>query len=43
MAQAIAVSPDGARIAAADADGSASIMEAATGAVVDSFRTGPAG
>ena len=37
-AQAIAVSPDGAHIAAADADGSASIIEAATGAVVHSFR-----
>ena len=36
--QAIAVSPDGAHIAAADADGPVSIMEAATGAVVDSFR-----
>ena len=32
------MSPDGAQIAAADADGSASIMEAATGADVHSFR-----
>ncbi len=36
--QAIAVSPDGARIAAADADGSAKIFDVATGAEVDSFR-----
>jgi WD40 repeat protein len=36
--QAIAVSPDGARIAAGDADGRATIMEAATGAVLHSFR-----
>ena len=39
VVQAIAVSPDGARIAAADADGNATIMEAATGAEVHSFRT----
>jgi WD40 repeat protein len=38
VVQAIAVSPDGAHIAAADSDGAVSIMEAATGAVVDSFR-----
>ncbi len=38
VVQAVAVSPDGAHIAAADADGSAGIMEAATGAEVDSFR-----
>ena len=41
--QAIAVSPDGARIAAADADGSATIVEAATGAEVHSFRMAAAG
>ncbi len=38
VVQAVAVSPDGARIAAADSVGAVSIMEAATGAVVDSFR-----
>ena len=38
VVQAIAVSPDGAHIAAADADGNASIIEAATGAEVHSFR-----
>jgi WD40 repeat protein/serine/threonine protein kinase len=43
VAQAIAVSPDGAHIAAADADGSARIMEAATGALVHSFRTASTG
>ena len=36
--QAIAVSPDGTRIAAAAGDGSASITETATGAIVHSFR-----
>jgi eukaryotic-like serine/threonine-protein kinase len=36
--QTIAVSPDGAHIAAADADGLASIIEAATGRLVHSFR-----
>jgi WD40 repeat protein len=36
--QAIAVSPNGARIAAANADGSASIMESATGEQVHAFR-----
>jgi WD40 repeat protein/predicted Ser/Thr protein kinase len=36
--QAIAVSPDGARIAAADADGSASIIDSTTGEEVRSFR-----
>ena len=36
--QAIAVSPDGAHIAAADGDGAVSIMEATTGAQVDSFQ-----
>jgi WD40 repeat protein len=36
--QAIAVSPDGSRIAAAESGGSARIVEAATGAVVHSFR-----
>ena len=41
--QAIAVSPDGARIAAADTDGSATILEAATGAEVHSFRMALAG
>ena len=40
VVQAIAVSPDGAHIAAADADGAASIMDAATGALVHSFRIG---
>jgi WD40 repeat protein/predicted Ser/Thr protein kinase len=35
--QAIAVSPDGAHIAAADSLGAVTILEAATGAVVDSF------
>jgi eukaryotic-like serine/threonine-protein kinase len=40
---AIAVSPDGARIAAGAADGSATIMEAATGAVLHSFRMAMAG
>ena len=38
--QAIAISPDGAQIAATDADGRASILEVATGADVQSFRTG---
>ncbi len=38
VVQAIAVSPDGARIAAVDSDGSAGIVEAATGAEVHSFR-----
>jgi eukaryotic-like serine/threonine-protein kinase len=37
--QGIAVSPDGAHIAAKDEAGNATIMEAATGAVVHSFRT----
>ena len=32
------MSPDGAQIAAADADGHASIIDAATGAEVHSFR-----
>jgi len=41
--QAIAVSPDGAHIAAKDAGGNATIMEAATGAVVHSFRTAVVG
>jgi WD40 repeat protein/predicted Ser/Thr protein kinase len=41
--QAIALSPDGARIAAADADGSATIMEAATGAEVHTFRMAQVG
>jgi tricorn protease-like protein len=41
--QAIAVSPDGARIAAADTNGSATILEAATGAEVHSFRMALAG
>jgi WD40 repeat protein len=36
--QAIAVSPDGARITAADADGSASIIDPATGERAHSFR-----
>ena len=36
--QAIAVSPDGARIAAADSDGSARIIETETGEEVHSFR-----
>ncbi len=36
--QRIAVSPDGAHIAAKDTGGNATIMEAATGAVVHSFR-----
>jgi eukaryotic-like serine/threonine-protein kinase len=39
VTQAIAVSPDGTHIAAADADGSARVVEAATGAVVASFVT----
>jgi eukaryotic-like serine/threonine-protein kinase len=38
VVQAIAVSPDGAHIAAADSVGAVSIMEAATAAGVDSFR-----
>jgi WD40 repeat protein/predicted Ser/Thr protein kinase len=38
VVQAIAVSPDGARIAAADSDGSASIIESETGKVVHAFR-----
>ena len=38
VVQAIAVSPDGAHIAAADSLGAVTILEAATGAVVDSFR-----
>jgi WD40 repeat protein len=41
--QAIAVSPDGARIAAWDADRSATVLDAATGAEVHSFRLAPAG
>ena len=41
--QAIAVSPDGARIAAWDADGSATVLDAATGAAVHSFRMASAG
>jgi eukaryotic-like serine/threonine-protein kinase len=36
--QALAMSPNGARIAVADADGSASIIDAATGAHLQSFR-----
>jgi WD40 repeat protein len=36
--QEIAVSPDGARIAAGDADGSAKVVDAATGAELYSFR-----
>jgi WD40 repeat protein/predicted Ser/Thr protein kinase len=36
--QAIAVSPDGAQIAAADAHGNASIVDSATGAIVHTFR-----
>jgi WD40 repeat protein/predicted Ser/Thr protein kinase len=36
--QALAVSPDGARIAAGDSDGRATITDAATGAVLHSFR-----
>jgi eukaryotic-like serine/threonine-protein kinase len=43
VAQAIAVSPDGAHMAAADADGSATIMQAATGALVYSFRVAMVG
>ena len=38
MIQAIAVSPDGARIAAADSDGNARIVETETGEEVRSFR-----
>src|SRR5262249_45693638 len=38
--QAIAVSPDGVHIAAGDADGGATILEAATGAEVHSLRMG---
>ena len=41
--QAIAVSPDGARIAAGDADGSATVMDAATGAEVHFFRMATGG
>ena len=41
--QAIAVSPDGAHIAAEDADGNTTIMEAATGARSHSFRTAAVG
>jgi eukaryotic-like serine/threonine-protein kinase len=38
VAAAVAISPDGAHIAAADADGTVKIVEAATGAEVHSFR-----
>ena len=38
VVQAIAVSPDGARIAAADSDGSATIIESETGKEVHAFR-----
>jgi WD40 repeat protein/predicted Ser/Thr protein kinase len=38
--QAIAVSPDGTRIATGDADGAATVIDAATGAEVRSFRMG---
>ena len=38
VTSAVAVSPDGAHIAAADADGTVRIVEAATGAEVQSFR-----
>ena len=38
VVQAIAVSPDGARIAAADSDGTVRIIEAETGTEVHSFR-----
>ena len=38
MIQAIAVSPDGARIAAADSDGNARIVETDAGKEVHSFR-----
>ncbi len=41
--QAIAVSPDGACIAAADGDGNATIRATASGAVVHSFRVTPRG
>ncbi len=39
VALAVAVSPDGAHFAAADADGTVKIVDTATGAEVDSFRS----
>ena len=42
VALAVAVSPDGAEFAAADADGTVKIVEIATGAEVHSFRTAKA-